>query len=451
MKIQTGNEGRRKLQEGVDFLADAVKVTLGPKGRNVMFRKDGKTIITNDGVTIVSNMEPAEEIQQDAANIVKQVALETNNIAGDGTTTATILAQSLLDVCLDEIEKHNSDPVLLRDQLLEALPIVVAKLEAKATKLTPAQIVDVARISVGGDEELAQLVAKAIKKVGKGPITVENREQIGTKIEVVQGFEDVGGLATPYMGDKHGNAVLADVPALVVDGSVDDPQHLVAVMNELIDAKEKQFVIYAQDFSNVVLRFLIDNVQQIRTVAIKAMRLEEIAGAVGAKAISAVGQDRIGGLTIIHLGKAKKVVANGTTSITIGDKGKGKQKIGTIKLGVATEVEYQERAHRIEDAVNAVRAAQEQGVLQGGGIPLAQVAKEVKLDSLGLSLLAEAMVAPRDQIKENGFTGEIGPGVLDPLKVVTTALRNAVSAVSTLITTEVIVYNEENENEYEEV
>jgi chaperonin GroEL len=445
MQFLKSNEGRRKLQAGVDKLADAAKVTLGPRGRNVMFRKDGQTIITNDGVTIVSNIELDDPVERDAANIVQQVALETNNIAGDGTTTATLLAQALLEACLNEIENSKIDPILLRNQLHEALEDAVKKLEEMSTKLTPDQIVDVARVSVGGNEELAKLVADAIKKVGKGPIGVENSEKLGAEIEVTKGFEDVGGLATPYMANDKGVAISINTPALVIDGTLDDPKHIIPVMNQLVKKGEKQLVIYAQDFSNTVLRFLIDNTAKgiITTIAIKAVRLEDIAEAVGATAVSQIGVVRLENITIDVVGKTKKAVADSYRSITVGSSGKGKLKIGTIKLGRPTEVEYQEQAHRLEDAINAVRAAQEQGILPGGGVPLDEVASEISFNGLGHSLLAEAMRQPKKQIRENGFLGDVEPGVVDPLKVVTTALRNAVSAVSTLITTEVIVYQED--------
>lgn len=459
MMFLEGQEARRKLQVGVDKLANAAKVTLGPKGRNVVFMKDGKLTISNDGVTIVNSIMLTDEVERYGAEIVKQVALETNNIAGDGTTTATVLAQRLLDVCLGLIEGGNDlDPMQIRDELHDALEIAIAALEAQTTKLTSAGIIDVARVSVGGNEKLAQVVTEAIRKVGTGLITVENTEKLGISVEVVEGLRDVGGIATPYMVDRRGithvaddqgTALLTKVPCLVVDGPVDNPQQLIPLMNAMIKSGDPRLVIYAQSFSPTILKFLLQNNQDGRlvTTAIKATRLRDIAEATQSPLISNMSEHTLDNLSIDSLGIAKKVMATLYDSITIGAKAKGKHKVGTIKLGLPTEVEYQEQAHRVEDAVNAVRAAQADGVLRGGGLALVSAAEEIRKKSRGTMLLAMAMAAPNHQIRLNGFTDPVAPGVVDPLKVVTTALRNAVSAVSTLITTEVAIYKEETTDE----
>jgi len=447
MDFETGVQARAKLKLGVDKLADAVRVTLGPTGRNVIFRTGDKPIITNDGVTIANHIVLKDVVESFGADIVKQAALETNAVAGDGTTTAIVLAQSLLAECLKHLDEHEDvDPMELRAMLIAALHEAEMALTLKATKLTKNQIADVATISIGGDRELGTLVAEVVAKVGNGAITIEGQQKIGIDTEITVGLNQFGGVASYQMLDKAGKVTVSSRPILVVDSKLTTGTSIVPLLQQLAQAGEKNLVIAAvEGFSDEVLNLLIANNQRetINTLAIKIEDPLAVAEATGAQVVSKLGQNNLRNLNLGVLGKAKKVLATQYESLIIGSKGAGNRKVAVIRVGVPTEIEFQEKQMRIDDAIHAVRAAQESGVLPGGGTALLAASDAIGSKDLGSYLLAAAMKSPAAQIRENGFSGKLQPEVVDPLKVVITALRSAVSAVSTLITTETVIYQKE--------
>lgn len=447
MLFAEGADARSRMQRGVNKLADAVKVTLGPTGRNVIFHDEAnkRPIITNDGVTIAKYIELLDPVEKFGADIVKQVSLETNLIAGDGTTTATVLAQALLEACLKAMDdREELDPMQLRSALAQAFNEAEMALTAMAKRMTKEQIVDVATVAVGGDVELGKIVADTMSKVGSGPVTVENQVKLGIDVEVTPGLKQFGGVPH-HLFLVNGKAHATDSPILVVDTKILTSTSLIPLMKALVAENIRNLVVAAPDFADEVIHLILENRRagSINVLPVKVEFPMQVAEATGATLVTRVGSNNLRNIDASSLGKVRKVTATQWETIVVGPHGKGKDKVGLIKIGVPTEVEFQEKAMRIEDAVNAVKAAKESGVLPGAGLPLRAVAEALENKSLGGMLLAKAMKAPSDQIKANGFHGVVGPGVVDPLKVVVTALRNAVSAVSTLITTEVVIYEEE--------
>ena len=516
--IKHGTEARVAMEQGVNKLADTVRITLGPKGRNVVLDKTyGGPTITNDGVTIAKEIELEDRFENMGAQLVKEVATKTNDVAGDGTTTATILAQAMINEGMKNLAA-GANPIILRKGMRKATEAAVDAIQAMATQVQGKdQIEKVAAVS-SGDEEVGKMVADAMEKVSKdGVITIEESKTMHTELDLVEGMEFDRGYISAYMAtdmDKM-EANLEDPYILITDKKISTVQDILPLLEQIVKMGAKLLII-AEDVEGEALTTLIVNKLRgtFSVVAVKApgygdrrkAMLQDIAILTGGSVISSDLGLELKDATLEQLGRAKsvKVEKEKTTIVDgLGEKDAIKARISQIKMqiedttsdfdreklqerlaklaggvavikvGAATETEMKEAKYRMEDALNATRAAVEEGVIFGGGSAYIHAAKEVEAkvadldgdEKTGARIVLKALEAPLHQIAENaGLDGAVivnkvkesakgigfnalteeyidmvAGGILDPAKVTRSALQNATSVASTFLTTEAAV------------
>jgi len=516
-QIKFSEDARYRLKNGVNILADAVKVTLGPKGRNVVLDKGfGSPTITNDGVTIAKEVELEDKFENLGAQLVKEVAEKTNDVAGDGTTTATILAQALVNEGLKNVTA-GANPMEIRRGMEKGLRAIIEALQKSAKKISgKEEISQVAAISADSPE-VGKLIADIIDEVGRdGVIVVDESQTLGLDKETVDGMQFDQGFVSQYMmtDSTRQEAVLEEPLMLITDKKISSAQDIVPVMEKIAQTGRKEVVIIAEDVDGEALATLVLNKLRgvMNILAVKAPgfgdrrkeMLQDIAVLTGATVVSDDTGTTWEKVTVDMLGSARKVVADKDKTQIIDGKGestKVKARIGQIRLqieksdsdfdreklqerlaklsggvgilkvGAATEVELKEKKHRIEDAVSATKAALEEGIVSGGGVALVDVIRvldeiEAEGDSkVGIQILRKALEMPIRQIAVNAgkdgsviieeikkkdkgigydaakdqYVDMIKAGIIDPLKVTRSALQNAVSVASMLLTTEAII------------
>ena len=517
-EIRFSEEARKSLETGVNKLADTVKVTLGPKGRNVILQKSfGAPLITNDGVTIAKEIELEDAYESMGAELVKEVATKTNDIAGDGTTTATVLTQAIVREGLKNVAA-GSNPILLRKGINKAVEIAVSTLKANSqTVQNKESIAQVATISAG-DEVIGQLIADAMDKVGKdGVITVEESKTMDTALKTVEGMQFDRGYVSAYMSTdiEKMEAVLQDPYILITDRKISSIQDILPLLEQIVQQGRKLMII-AEDVDGEALSTLVVNKLRgtFEVVAVKAPgfgdrrkeMLQDIAILTGGQVISEELGFDIKETTLEQLGKAGSVkVTKDNTTIVDGvgeqseiakrvdqikaqieettsefDKEKLQERlaklsggVAVIEVGAATETELKEKKLRIEDALNATRAAVEEGIVAGGGTALIEamkavekdIDKEVAEEKTGMQIVAKALQEPLKQIATNAglegavivenvkkssanegfdalhekYVNMIDKGIIDPTKVTRSALQNAASIAAIMLTTEAAV------------
>ena len=514
-----GEEARKALEKGVDQLADTVKITLGPKGRNVVLdKKFGAPLITNDGVTIAKEIELEDPFENMGAQLVKEVSTKTNDVAGDGTTSATLLAQAIVKEGLKNLAA-GANPMIMKKGIAKATAAAIEAMKANSQKVNGSA--DIARVGAvsSGDETIGQLISEAMEKVGHdGVITIEESKTAETYSEVVEGMQFDRGYITPYMvtDTEKMEANLDDALILITDKKISNIQELLPLLEQVVQAGKKLLII-AEDVEGDALSTLIVNRLRgtLNVVCVKAPgfgdrrkeMLQDIAILTGGQVISADVGLELKEATLAQLGQARQVkvtkenttIVNGAGSsedikarvaqiksqieVTTSDYDREKLQerlaklaggVAVIKVGAATEVEMKEKKLRIEDALNATRAAVEEGIVAGGGtaylnaIPAVEklMAEAEGDEKTGMQIIARALTAPVKQIaanagidgsvvlekiRESGKTGYgfdaynevycdmIPSGIVDPTKVTRSALENAASIASTLLTTEALV------------
>jgi chaperonin GroEL len=517
-EIKYGAEARKSLESGVNQLADTVKVTLGPKGRNVVLDKSfGTPLITNDGVTIAKEIELEDAFENMGAQLVKEVATKTNDVAGDGTTTATVLAQAMINEGMKNLAA-GANPIILRKGMKKATDVAVDAISKMSSKVTGKdQIAKVAAISAG-DEEVGNMVADAMEKVSNdGVITIEESKTMKTELDLVEGMQFDRGYISAYMAtdmDKM-EAVLDNPYILITDKKISNIQDILPILEQIVQSGAKLLII-AEDVEGEALTTLIVNKLRgtFNVVAVKAPgygdrrkeMLKDIAILTGGQVISEELGLELKDTTMDMLGRAKSVKVQKENTVIVDGEGSkediqariaqirtqieettsdfDKEKlqerlaklaggVAVIRVGAATETEMKEGKLRMEDALNATRAAVEEGIISGGGSAYIHASKEVaKLvatlegdEKTGANIILKALEAPLFTIASNaGLEGsvivnkvreaEVGvgfdalheeyvsmveAGILDPAKVTRSALQNATSVASTLLTTESVV------------
>jgi len=515
--IKFSDEAREKLRAGVNKLADTVKVTLGPKGRNVVLEKSfGSPTITNDGVTIAEEINLEDKYENVGAQIVKEVAKKTNDVAGDGTTTATLLAQVMINEGIKMVAS-GANPQAIRRGIEKAVDVLVDALKRSAKKIAGKDdIAHVASISAN-DPEIGALIAEVMETVGRdGVITVEEGQTLGLEKEVVEGMQFDQGYISGYMVTDTGRmeAVMEDPYLLLTDKKISAIADILPLLEELAAAGRKNLVILAEEVEGEALATLVVNKLRgvFNAIAIKAPgfgdRRKEMLQDIGVLTGGTVVSEDLGiefkNVKMDMLGKARKVIADKEKTTIIEGAGKSeevkarvkqietqiakttsdydKEKlqerkaklaggVGVIKVGAATEVEQKEKQHRVEDAVQATKAAVEEGIVPGGGVAFVDVMKELdelkvsEEEKVGVNIVKKSLEEPIKQIVENaGFDGGVvleqartkekgigydaakgefvnmfEAGIIDPLKVTRSALQNAASAAAMLLTTEAII------------
>ncbi len=517
-EIKYGAEARKALESGVNQLADTVRVTLGPKGRNVVLDKSyGAPLITNDGVTIAKEITLEDAFENMGAQVVKEVATKTNDVAGDGTTTATVLAQAMINEGMKNLAA-GANPIVLRKGMKKACTEAVQAISDMSQQISgKEQIAKVAAISAG-DEEVGELVADAMEKVSKdGVITVEESKTMKTELDLVEGMQFDRGYVSAYMSTDMEKMVaeLQNPYILITDKKISNIQDILPVLEEIVKTGS-QLLIIAEDVEGEALTTLIVNKLRgtFNVVAVKAPgygdrrkdMLQDIAILTGGTVISSELGYELKDTTIDQLGRAKSVkVTKENTTIVDGegeksaisdrvnviktqlaettsefDKEKLQERlaklaggVAVIRVGAATETEMKEAKLRLEDALNATRAAVEEGIISGGGAAYVHATKKVAAladtlegdEKTGAQILCKAMTAPLFHIAENAglegavivnkvmesedaigfdaykeeYVNMIESGIIDPVKVTRTALQNATSIASTLLTTESVV------------
>lgn len=465
-QIQFSDEARQKLFAGVQKLADAVRITMGPKGRNVILEKGfGGPTITNDGVTIAKEIELKDKFENMGAQLVKEVATKTNDKAGDGTTTATVLAHALISEGLRNVTA-GANPMELKRGMDEALQLVIDELNKNTKEInTKEEIAQVATISAQ-NPEVGNLIAEIMEMVGKdGVITIENSNTTGIEKEVVEGMQFDNGYISPYMvtDTNRMEATLEDVSILITDKKISTVQEIVPILEKVAQSGKKELLIIAEDIDGEALATLVVNKLRggFNVVAVKAPAfgdrrkemLKDIAILTGGEVISSELGLSLDATELHQLGHARKIVATNESTIIVDGKGdkndvlnrvaeieatfmnstsefdreklmERKAKlvggVGVIKVGAATEVELTERKHRIEDALSATRAAVQEGIVPGGGTALLQAAHvltDVEGDTdyvTGVNIVERALKSPLMQIAEN--SGVEGAVVVDKVK-----------------------------------
>ena len=514
-----GEEARQALQRGVDQLANTVKITMGPKGRNVVLdKKFGAPLITNDGVTIAKEIELDDPFENMGAQLVKEVSTKTNDVAGDGTTTATLLAQAIISEGLKNLAA-GANPMVMKKGIAKATEAAIEAMKANSQKVNGTA--DIARVGTvsSGDENIGKLIAEAMEKVGHdGVITIEESKTAETYSEVVEGMQFDRGYITPYMvtDTEKMEANLDDALILITDKKISNIQELLPILEQVVQSGKKLLII-AEDVEGDALSTLIVNRLRgtLNVVCVKAPgfgdrrkeMLQDIAILTGGQVISADVGLELKEAQLSMLGQARQVkvtkenttIVNGAGSseeikarvaqirsqieVTTSDYDREKLQerlaklaggVAVIKVGAATEVEMKEKKLRIEDALNATRAAVEEGIVAGGGTAYLNAIPAVEKlmadaegdEKTGIQIVARALTAPVKQIaanagidgsvvlekiKESGKTGYgfdaykeeycdmIPAGIVDPTKVSRSALENAASIASTLLTTEALV------------
>ena len=517
-EIKYGAEARRALEEGVNKLADTVRVTIGPKGRNVVLDKSfGAPLITNDGVTIAKEIELEDRFENMGAQLIKEVASKTNDVAGDGTTTATVLAQAMVHEGMKNLEA-GANPIILRKGMKKATDVAVEAIAKMSSKVKDKdQIAKVAAISAG-DAEVGQMVADAMEKVSNdGVITIEESKTMKTELDLVEGMQFDRGYVSAYMAtdmDKM-EAVLDDPYILITDKKISNIQEILPLLEQIVQAGARLLII-AEDIEGEALTTLIVNKLRgtFNVVAVKAPgygdrrkeMLKDIATLTGGQVISEELGMELKDTTMDQLGRAKSVKVQKENTVIVdgmGDKNAIADRVAQIKaqieettsdfdreklqerlaklaggvavirVGAATETEMKEAKLRMEDALNATRAAVEEGIISGGGSAYIHASKAVAKaieelegdEKTGAKVVLKALEAPLFHISANaGLEGaviinkvresEVGTGfdalteqyvdmvengILDPAKVTRSALQNATSVASTLLTTESVV------------
>ena len=514
-----GEEARKALEKGVNQLADTVKITMGPKGRNVVLdKKFGAPLITNDGVTIAKEIELEDPFENMGAQLVKEVSTKTNDVAGDGTTTATLLAQAIIHEGLKNLAA-GANPMVMKKGISKATTAAIEAMKANSQKVNGSD--DIARVGAvsSGDEAIGTLIAEAMEKVGHdGVITIEESKTAETYSEVVEGMQFDRGYITPYMvtDTEKMEANLDDALILITDKKISNIQELLPVLEQVVQAGKKLLIV-AEDVEGDALSTLIVNRLRgtLNVVCVKAPgfgdrrkeMLQDIAILTGGTVISSDVGLELKEAQLSQLGQARQVkvtkenttIVNGAGSseeikarvgqiksqieVTTSDYDREKLQerlaklaggVAVIKVGAATEVEMKEKKLRIEDALNATRAAVEEGIVAGGGtaylnaIPAVEklLAESEGDEKTGVQIVARALTAPVKQIAANAGidgsvvlekireSGKIGygfdayketycdmipAGIVDPTKVTRSALENAASIASTLLTTESLV------------
>ncbi len=524
-EIIYGAEAREALQKGVDKLADTVKITLGPKGRNVVLdKKYGAPLITNDGVTIAKEIELEDAFENMGAQLVKEVATKTNDAAGDGTTTATLLAQALIKEGMKNVAA-GANPMVVRKGIAKAADTAVKAIIANSKAVSGKK--DIARVGTvsSSDEHIGDLIADAMEKVtSDGVITVEESKSAETYSEVVEGMQFDRGYISPYMAtdtDKM-EAVLDDASVLITDKKISNIQEVLPLLEQIVKTGAKLLII-AEDVEGEALTTLILNKLRgtFNCVAVKAPgfgdrrkeMLRDIAILTGGQVISSELGLELSETTLDQLGHARQIKVNKDNTIIVdgsGDKDEIRARVNqiraaietttsdfdreklqerlaklaggvaVIKVGAATEVEMKEKKLRIEDALNATKAAVEEGIVAGGGVAFINAVPAVKAlldkaegdEKVGVSIVLKALEAPVRQIAENaGFEGSVvvdkiyasnkvgygfdaytekyvdmvKAGIVDPTKVTRSALQNAASIAATVLTTESLVADKKEE------
>jgi len=515
-QILFDEDARRALERGVNALANAVKVTLGPKGRNVVLdKKFGAPTVTNDGVTIARDIDLEDPFENMGAQLVKEVATKTNDVAGDGTTTATLLAQAMIREGMRNVAA-GANPMIIKKGIEKAVKTLVEEIKKSAKKVeSKAAIAQVASISAG-DEEIGNLIAEAMEKVGKdGVITVEESKGMGTSLDVVEGMQFDRGYISPYMitdTDKM-EAVLNDPYILLTDRKIGAIADLLPTLEKVVQ-QGRELLIIAEDIEGEALATLVVNKLRgtFKAVAVKApgfgdrrkAMLEDIATLTGGTVVTEEIGRKLDTVELVDLGRARQVrVSKEETTIIDGsgdkvliaarvsqikvhieestsdfDKEKLQERlaklaggVAVIQVGAATEVELKEKKYRIEDALNATRAAVEEGIVAGGGTTFIDILPA--LDSIvatgdeltGVNIVRRAIEEPVRQIAHNAgcegsiivenvkkagkgigfnalteqYVDMIAAGIVDPAKVTRSALQNAASISAMVLTTETLV------------
>jgi chaperonin GroEL len=518
-EVKFGASAREKLLRGVDILADAVKVTLGPKGRNVVIDKSfGAPRITKDGVTVAKEIELFDKFENLGAALVREVANKQNDLAGDGTTTATVLAQAIIREGAKSVAA-GLNPLDLKRGVDKAVAVVVEELKANSKKITTsAEVAQVGSLSANGETEIGQIIAEAMERVGnEGVITVEEAKGIQTELDVVEGMQFDRGYISPYFVTNAEKLVaeLDNPYVLIHEKKLSTLQPLLPLLEAVVQSG-RPLVIVAEDVEGEALATLVVNKLRggLKIAAVKAPGfgdrrkaiLEDIAILTGGEVISEDLGIKLETVTLAQLGQAKTIrIEKETTTIVDGagskeqiagrveqikaqveettsdyDREKLQERlaklaggVAVIRVGGATEVEVKERKDRVDDALHATRAAVEEGIVPGGGVALVRASTKlanVKVDNddqrVGVEIVRRAIQAPAKQIAENagedgavvvgdvlrnetynyGYdaqTGEfkdmVAAGIIDPTKVVRTALQDAASIASLLITTEALI------------
>ena len=524
-EIIYGTEARAALLRGVDNLANTVKITLGPKGRNVVLeRKFGAPLITNDGVTIAKEIELENPAENMGAHLVREVATKTNDAAGDGTTTATLLAQSLIHEGMKNVAA-GANPMILRKGIFKAVDAAVEALKANSKNVNGKD--DIARVGAvsAGDESIGNLIADAMDKVtSDGVITVEESKSAETYSEVVEGMQFDRGYLSPYIvtdTDKM-EATLDDCLILITDKKISNIQEILPLLEQIVQSGKKLLIV-AEDVEGEALTTLVLNKLRgtFTVVAVKAPgfgdrrkeMLRDIATLTGGEVITSELGLELKDASVAQLGRARQVKVTKENTIIVdgaGDKQAIAERVGqiraaieiatsefdkeklferlaklaggvaVIKVGAATEVEMKEKKLRIEDALNATKAAVEEGIVAGGGVALINVIDAVDAVAAGLEgdektgaiIVSKALSAPMRQIADNAGldgsviiskireSGKVGygfdaykeeycdmieRGIVDPAKVTRSALQNAASIASTVLTTESVVYDKKED------
>jgi len=516
--IAYGEEARKALQKGVDQLADTVKITMGPKGRNVVLdKKYGSPLITNDGVTIAKEIELPDPMENMGAQLVKEVATKTNDVAGDGTTTATLLTQAIVREGLKNLAA-GANPMIMKKGIKAAADAAIEEIKKNSKKVKGTE--DIARVGAisSGDETIGKLIAEAMEKVGAdGVITVEESKTAETYSEVVEGMQFDRGYVTPYMATdmEKMEAVLDDAIILITDKKISAVQDLLPLLEQVVQSGKKLLIV-AEDVEGEALNTLIVNRLRgtLNVCCVKAPgygdrrkeMLQDIAILTGGTVVSEEVGLELKDATMAMLGKAKQVKVTKENTIIVGGAGKSadikarvaqirsqidvttsdydKEKlqerlaklaggVAVVRVGAATETEMKEKKLRIEDALNATRAAVEEGIVAGGGTAyvnaIPAVEKLLKTtegdEKTGVQIVAAALAEPVRQIAVNAGVdgsvvlekvkeGKVGygydaysetycdmmkAGIVDPTKVTRSALENAASIAAVLLTTEALV------------
>ncbi len=514
--VRFGPDARDRMLRGVDILANAVKVTLGPKGRNVVIEKSfGAPRITKDGVTVAKEIELADRFENLGAQLIREVASKTNDIAGDGTTTATVLAQSIVREGVKAVAA-GLNPMDLRRGIDKAVIAVVEELKKRTKKITtPSETAQVGTISANGETEIGEMISKAMQKVGnEGVITVEEAKGIQTELDVVEGMQFDRGYVSPYF-ITNPEKMIADLESpyiLIFEKKLSGLQPMLPLLEAIVQTG-KPLLIIAEDVEGEALATLVVNKLRggLKIAAVKAPGfgdrrkaiLEDIAILTGGQVISEDLGIKLETVTLAMLGKAKKILIEKENTTIIEGAGKkadisgrvaqiraqieettsdyDREKlqerlaklaggVAVIRVGGASEVEVKERKDRVDDALHATRAAVEEGIVPGGGVALARaslILAKVKFDNedqrVGIDIVRKAIQVPLRQISENagedgaviagkvldkdeysyGFDAQSGEfkdmvkaGIIDPTKVVRTALQDAASVAALIITTE---------------
>ena len=528
-QVVHGEESRAAILRGVNQLADAVKVTLGPKGRNVVIdKKFGSPTITKDGVTVAKEIELKDVLENMGAQMVREVASRTSDVAGDGTTTATVLAQAIFKEGVRTVAA-GANPMALKRGIEKAVEQVVAEIKNMAKPVTGDDIANVGKISANGDKEIGQRIADAMDQVGKdGVITVEESKTMDTTLEVVEGMQFDRGYLSPYFvtDPERMEAVLENPYILINEKKISSMKDLLPIL-EQVAKLGKPLLIIAEDIEGEALATLVVNKLRgtLNVAAVKApgfgdrrkAMLEDIAVMTGGTVISEDMGVKLESITVDDLGQATKITIDKDNTTVVDGKGDDtaifgrvtmirnqveetssdydKEKlqerlaklvggVAVIKVGAATEIEMKEKKARVEDAMNATRAAVEEGIVAGGGVALVRASKvldDFKTDAedadeqIGVSIVKRALEEPLRQIAQNAgqegavivgkvrendspnygfnaasekFEDLVAAGVIDPAKVTRTALQNAASIAGLMLTTEAMIADVPEKDEH---